>query len=243
MATDPTFVSNYRTESVQFTAAGPHVMVAYAAGPSGSRIHSITGTLDAAGTTLMKFYRGRILTDNSLPRPMRHFQERHRLQAGLTPVLALTNTTNSTITRTNGSFIDDGITVNTKLAVLGSNTNIQNQLIFVPTTVAAATLTATGAIFQAADATPSGMMCLARADLLWSKAMVGSDGYSNTVPALNMMDVALNPSILAAPDGFLTLEPFELLLVAYGNPAVFASVVTLPAAGAALGIVTCGGDF
>jgi len=240
MAADPTFVSQYRTECIEFTAAGPHVMVAWKAGPNGSRIHSITATLDTTGTTNIIFYRGRIVTDNALPRP---FMDRYRAQAALTPVLALTNATNSTITRTNGSFIDDGITVNTHLAVLGSNTNVQNQVIFIPTTVAAGTLTATGVIFQAADASPSGMMCLARADLLWSKPMVGNDGYSGTVAAINMIDATLNPSFLANPDGFLTLEPNELLLVAYGAPAVFASVVALPAAGKALTVSVCGGDF
>ena len=241
MSTAPTFVNNYRSGSCRFVNAGEHVAVLFRGGPNGSRIHKISAAQDTTQTVDLQFFKARVLTDNSRVAPFVHPEG---TGLGLHPVLALTNTTNSTITRTNGSFIQDGWRLQDGLAVLGSNTNIQNQIIGHPTTVAAGTLTFTGVMFQAADASPSPLLQLARTRLLFSKALISGAGNSGSVAGLNYMDTTLYPSLLASPDSFILLGPDELLLAGWGAyGAVFASLVALPAVNKSVDIDCEGGDY
>lgn len=241
MATAPTFVNNYRSGSCRFVNAGEHVAVLYRAGPNGSRIHKISASQDTTQTVDISFFKGKILTDNARATP---FVQPEDSGLGLYPVLTITAATNTTITRTNGSFIQDGWRLQDGLAILGSTTNIQNQVIAHPTTVAATTLTFTGLVCQAADTACPPQMQLARTKLLFSKALISGAGNTGTVAAINDMDTTLYPSLLAAPDQFILLGPNELLLAHWGPyGAAFASLTALPAVNKSVDIDCEGGDY
>lgn len=238
MSTAPTFVNGYRNGSCRFVNAGEHVAVLFRGGPNGSRIHKISLAQDTTQAVDISFFKAKILTDNA--RVAAGIQPEDS-GLGLTPVLALGT---NTITRTNGSFIQDGWRLQDAVAVLGSNTNIQNQTIAHMTTVAATTLTFTAAQWQAADATPSPTMQLARARLLWSKSMVSGSGNTTAVPADNLLSITNYPSLLAAPDQFVLLGPGELLLAHWGPyGAVHGSLTALPAVNKSIDIDCEGGDY
>ena len=236
MNTAPIFIANQRANDIQFAAAGAKVQCLWQAGPNGSRLQASYATQDDTTTSVMQFYRGVVLTDNGRPMPIAPFPGMAGWSAQLnsqmpTPVLALTNTT---ITRTNGSFIADGWNVGMLCGVIGCADNIQNQVI--PshvTTVAAGTLTFTGAVFTAA-ATPSPMTQLVRCTPMWNVSMVNGAGVTSAVAQINMLSTAVGTSLLAAPDGFITLGPNELLLV---------YCTTLPAANKCITVSAHGGDY
>lgn len=228
MSTQPQFVASYRTQITQFVNAGAPAQVVWRAGPNGSRIHLMTATQDDTTTAVMSVYQGKVLTDNAKASPWLPTDVQ-----GLCPVLALTNTTNSTITRTNGSFTADGWSVNDHLAVLNSWDNPANQVIAHATTVAAATLTFTGTVFNAAAATPSANLQLARVMPLWAVSMVSGAG-TGSVAAINLMSTTLFPAFLAAPDTFLTLAAGDVLIVQCG---------TLPAVNKSINVIVVGGDW
>jgi len=231
MASDPTFVANYRTQITQFVNSGAVTQAIWRAGPTGSRIHLMTATQDDTTTAVMSLYQGKILTDNAKPFPFAPPD----LQ-GLCPVLAITNTTNSTITRTNGSFIQDGWSLSKMLAVLCAFDNPQNQIAPAhPTTIAAATLTFTGAIFNAAAAASaiSAGVQLAQVMPLWAVSMVSGAG-TGSVAAINLMSTSLFPAFMTTPDTFLALGPNEILVC---------SCATLPAAAKSINVLVVGGDW
>lgn len=239
MNNSPIFVGGMRNNDIQFTAAGAKTQVLFQAGPNGSRIHSAYMTQDDTTTSVMQLYRGVILTDNGRPLPQGPYPGQGwsaQMNCGaLTPVLTLTNTTNSTITRTNGSFITDGWNVGMLLGVINSADNIQNQVM--PshvTSLTATTLTFTGAIFQAASGTPTPAMQLVRCTPLWNVAMVSGAGVTSAVAQINLLSTAVGTSLLAAPDGFITLGPNELLLV---------FCTTLPAANKCITVTAHAGDY
>ena len=228
MSTQPTFVANYRSQITQFVNGGAPAQAVWRAGPNGSRIHLMSATQDDTTTAVMAVYQGKILTDNSKASPL--LPEDYQ---GLTPILALTNSTNSTITRTNGSFIQDGWSVSKLLAVLKAWDNPANQVIAHPTTVATQTLTFTGVVFNGAAASPSPNLQLAAVNLLWTVSMVASAGTGG-VAAINLMSTTYYPGFLASPDTFLALGPNEVLVVNCG---------TLPAANKSIMITVVGGDW
>jgi len=220
----PIFIANQRTNGVQFAASGAKLQCLWAAGPNGSRIQTIFMSQDDTTTGNMQLWKGTILTDNGRPTPQNpgipgqpsQWSPQNNSQA-LPPVLALTNTTNSTITRTNGSFIVDGWNVGMFCAVLGANDNIQNIVApFHITSIAAGTLTMTGTVFNAASATPPATTQLVKCEPFWSVAAVSGMGMT-TVANVNMFSTALGTQLLTVPDSFLTLGPGELILVSYSG--------------------------
>ena len=240
MNTAPIFIANQRANDIQFAAAGAKTQCLWQAGPNGSRLQASYMTQDDTTTSVMQLFRGVVLTDNGRPMPIAPFPGMAGWSAQLnsqmpTPVLAITNTTNSTITRTNGSFIQDGWNVGMMCAVIGCQDNFQNQVI--PshvTTVAAGTLTFTGAVFNAAAAAPSPMTQLVRVTPMWNVAMVSGAGFTSAVAQINLLSTAVGTSLLAAPDGFITLGPNELLLV---------YCTTLPTANKSIFVSAHGGDY
>lgn len=229
MSTQPQFVSNYRCSYVQYVNAGAPAQIVWQAGPNGSRIHAIRATQDDTTTALMTLYRGRVLTDNGLPFP---FARRPVL--GKAPILAATKTTNDHLDRTNGSFIQDGWVAGAYAAILDSTDNPQNQVIAHVTTVAATTLTYTGTPLNASAATMAASTVLAMVNILDAIAMVSGAGNSSSAPAINLFSTTNDPSLLSPPDTFLTLGPYELLVVNCG---------TLPAANKSINVTVDGGDY
>ena len=227
----PIFIGGQRTNGIQFANAGAKLQCAWAAGPNGSRIHAMTLAQDDTTTGTMSLFRGRILTDNG--RPYVGWSPQQSTLA-LTPVLAVTNTTNSTITRTNGSFFVDGWNVGMFLGILNAVDNCQNQVAPVHvTSLSATTLTFTSVVFNAAAASPCGGMLLVECEPLWGVAAVSGCG-TGTTAAVNLLSTTVGTSLLSAPDGFITLGPNELLLASCG---------TLPTANKAITVLTSGGDY
>lgn len=229
MSTQPTFVEQYRCGFTQYVNGGAPAQVVVQAGPKGSRVHAIRITQDDTTAGAVSLYRGRIITDNALPFPFAR-----RPITGKAPILALTNTTNATITRTNGSFIQDGWVAGMMAVPLDCTDNPANQVIAHVTTVAAGTLTYTGVPFNAAAATMAASTVLAMVSLLDTITMVSGAGNTNAVPGVNLFSTTNDPSLLAAPDGFLILGPGELLIVNCG---------TLPAANKYISVTADFGDY
>lgn len=225
----PLFIAAYRSQTTPFLNAGALNQVIWRAGPNGSRIHGISASQDDTATSLIKFFKGIVLTDNAQVMPGAGTPG-----AGLTPVLALTKAANDTFTRTNGSFITDGWQVGTQGCIIDESKNLQNQILFYPTTVVAGTITLTGTPLNATDAAPSGNIKLASVALLWSKALVASCGNADATPALNMLSTTNYPGLYAAPDTFLTLGPNQLLI---------ANIAAAPAASKNVYLVVDGGDY
>lgn len=231
MSTSPQFIATTRTNGIQFVASGAPAQVAWKAGPYGSRIHLMSASQDDTTTGTLSIYRGKVLTDNSLPYvdfPLT------RTVKGLPPVLTATKTTNDHLDRTNGSFIQDGWVAGMMLGIINASDNLQNQIIAHVTTVAATTLTYTGTPLNATASAMSVNTQLVQCDLLWSVSMVSGAGNSNSVAAINLMSTTNFPSFLSAPDTFFVLGPGELLIVNCG---------TLPASNKSINVVVAGGDY
>jgi hypothetical protein len=228
MSTQPQFVASYRNTYTQYVNAGAKAQVIWQAGSAGSRIHAIRATQDDTGTGVLSLYRGRILTDNALP-----FPNARRPVVGKAPILAATKTTNDHLDRTNGSFVQDGWVAGMNCAILDSTDNPQNQVIAHVTTVVAATLTYTGTPLNATAATMAASTVLALVNLLDAATLVASAGTSG-VPGMNLFSTTNDPSLLAAPDGFLILGPYELLVV---------NLATLPAANTSVNVTVDGGEY
>ncbi len=229
MATQPQFITQYRSSYVQYVNAGAPAQVAWQAGPLGSRIHAIRASQDDTTTAAMSLYRGRILTDNALPFPFAQ-----RPVVGKPPILAATKTTNDHVDRTNGSFVQDGWVAGMMAAILDSTDNPQNQVIAHVTTVVAATLTYTGSPLNATAATIGGAAILALVNIIDVVAMVSGAGNSAGVPNIALFSTTSDVSLLTAPDTFITLGPYELLVINCG---------TLPAANKSINLTVDGGDY
>jgi len=225
----PQTIQLYRSQITTFLNAGALNQVIWKAGPNGSRISGISASQDDTATSLIKFFKGTVLTDNA-----QSMAGLGTPGASLTPVLALTKAANDTFTRTNGSFITDGWQVGTQGCIINSSKNLQNQILFYPTTVVAGTITLTGTPLNASDAAPSGNLQFASVALLWSKALVNGAGNADATPALNMLSSTNYPVIYAQPDGYLLLGPNQLLI---------ANIAAAPAASKNVAIVVDGGDY
>lgn len=224
----PLFVGQYRSVTTTFLNAGALNQPIYKAGPNGSRIHGISASQDDTATSLIKFYKATVLTDNRLAYPGAPDT------LGKGPILALTKAATDTATRTNGSFVSDGWLVGNLACIINSSDNLQNQILSYITAVAAGTLSFNGTPMNASAATPATDLQICSCFLLWSKALVNGAGNADATPALNMLSTTNYPGLYASPDTFLTLGPNQILI---------ANIAAAPASAKNVSIVVDAGDY
>ena len=219
MPASPTFAGTPVTKGTPFVNGGATAQVIAFAGPNGARIHAATFSQNDTSTGSIQLYKGRILTDNAQPQVG---WPPYQLGKGMPPVLSVATTT--TITRSNGSFLQDGWQVGQQLLLLNHFDTPANQVINYLTTVVAGTLTLGTAITAAT--TPAAGLQIAQVDLLWAVAAVSAAG-TGTTAQVNLLSTTYGSQLLPQPDTFLTLAPNELLIASIGTAVTSAKTQTI----------------
>ncbi|MHB2021351.1 MAG: hypothetical protein ACYCW6_30835 [Candidatus Xenobia bacterium] len=222
MTTTPFYAASVRTVQTQLTQNMPGASV-FKAGSNGSRIHLISAAQNDTSTGNLILYRGYALRTNS----------------GST--LALTNTTNSTITDSGNALISSGFRINGRIFVsyfdgpnFSVSYNMNNQVAAAPTNVAAGTLTFSGTIFNAADPTPPTSLALIQANLMFTVGLTSQAGFASANNGLSLLDTIRYPGLFMPPDSALVLGPDEYLVAVLG---------TAPSAGKSVDISVSAEDY
>lgn len=130
-----------------------------------------------------------------------------------------------TITRSSGSFVTDGWQIGDILWVLGSTT-LANDYKIQLTNVASGTLTFATATVTTAENLPSGSI-LYRLHQLVTVAGASNTGNSTTVPATNLLDIAMVPALFPGSDAALFVPPTWLLTASLSSAPSSSQFVTI----------------
>lgn len=211
MAANPTFVDVPELIVTNFNPA-QQAGVIFQAGPKGARVYGISATSTDTITTTVNIYLGDILTDNALGYP--DYRPNSPARRAIWPDIRFTNTTNATITRQSGSFLNDGWLIRDFVFTDGCNSNPLNQVIQqITSAVAALTLTFTGAaLFNAADTTPGAAVRLIRVTELIAAALVSGAGNTAAVTPVVFMSSTTMPQLATLPDTAFYLRPYQCLV-------------------------------
>ncbi len=201
MSVSPQLVGTYRTEvkTIDDSYSTRPARV-FAAGANGSRVHqaSLVNTDNAAQTAFFSMLK------------------QMTLQSDMGVATHVDGGGGSdTFTRTTGSFITNGWKVG-DIAYFYNSTTRANDFKVELTAVAALTLTFATGTTNTGEVFPAGGIIYKIAQL--SKPDVpASAGNSSGIPAIDLLDDAVNPIFDASPDRYLVLGPNDALAVACGT--------------------------
>lgn len=219
MADSPIFLGSVRHEPVQFVPAfSTRPRPLWTPGASGSEIRKITISTNDAGNNQLQIGIARRLTLGSA------------MGSG---ALVDNGASADTITRSSGSFLDDGWLAGNRLFLLGSTT-LANDVEVILTAAAAGTLTLAtgGATVNTAEGLPNlAKLCL----LTWMHYLSVPLGSGlPAVVSVSGLSTTQNPSLDASPDRVITLGPTDILV---------GKVTTALGTGEVLDVLVEGGDF
>jgi hypothetical protein len=223
------FVANYRCQQTVFIPSDATCLPIWTGGPSGSRI-DFANAFSNGLTSAITLWKGKVLTDNARAYPQSPGMVMDPIQ-GKTPILDIASTT--TITRTNGSFLEDGWRAGMRIAVVGAFNNFQNMIApQIISTVVAGTITL-GTALNASDTTPGGQLQLVKCVGLYTVSVTSGAGGSGAA-SVSLLSQASCPGILGQPTSYLTVGGYEVLLASLG---------TAPSSGNTMEIEVWGGDW
>lgn len=218
MATAPIFIGSYRNGRISLIAGyDVRPRLAFTAGANGSRIHLIHAVSSDAGINNVTVSVGMVTTLGSA------------MGVG---TFVDGGGGSDTITRTTGSFVDDGWKVGDVLISQGATT-LTNDFLGILTGVAATTLTFATATIGAGEVLLSTTK-LYRSNVLSIQAVAATAGTDPAVPAHNFLNNTSIPGLDASPYRYLTLGPSEGIFFAAG---------TLLGAAEIINIIVSGGDY
>lgn len=212
MAASPSFVDVPETIVTNFNPGTGASQTVFQAGPKGARIYGGWVTQTDTSTGTVQAYIGDVLTENSLG--FVDYRPNSIARRAIFNDIRFTNTTNSTITRQSGSFINDGWLIRDFVFTDCCNGTPGNQVIQqITSAVAAGTLTFTGANFAGADTAPGGAVRLIRVQELVAVALVSGAGtVAGTVPVV-LFSSSTMTGLPSLPDTAFYLRPWQCLVV------------------------------
>ena len=201
MADAPIFVGSWRNEQAVFIAAHSTTVAVrgFTAGSSGSRVHGIALANTDAGASDCTLYHAEQMT----------------LQSAMTTGAFVDNGgSDDTITRTSGSFIDDGWLVGDRMWV-HAPTTLLNGFFVTLTAVAALTLTFATASVNTAENFPTGAIMYRLAQLHLT-TVAANAGNAASTDALDML-ITDYPIADVTPDRYITLGAADALVFSVGT--------------------------
>jgi len=218
MASSPIFIGSFENQRLCLVAGHDiRPRLGWLAGTSGSRIHLISGASSDSGANSVTMYVGSALTLASA------------MGVG---TFVDGGGGSDTITRTTGSFVDDGWKVGDRVLIQDATT-LSNDVTGILTGVAATTLTFATSTIGAGEVMPSTCK-LYRANILSVQEVAITAGTVTGTAAHDFLDPTDIPGLDASPDTYLILGPSE---------GLFFSAGTLLGAAERIDILVSGGDY
>lgn len=192
MTTSPIFVGTYRSEPKSLRPANAsNPLVAFKAGASGSRVHSVSLASSDTAARDVSVYHGKLLTSASN--------------------MGTTAFTTGTLTRNSGSFVTDGWAVGDTALPSGSTT-LSNDKLLTVTAVASGTLTFSET--QTAETFASTAL-LYRVGRLTTHNVPATAGYVNSIPSVDGLGDN-SGTVDDSPNRYVTLGANDCLAFASG---------------------------
>ena len=201
MAASPIFVGTWRNEATVFIAAHGTALAlpVFTAGSSGARVHAIAvANTDAGANTALLYYAKRMTLQSAMGTGA-------FLNNGGSP---------DTITRTSGSFVDDGWLIGDRLLV-SDPTTLANSFFVTLTVVAALTLTFVTGTTDTAENLPTGAIMYKLAQLHLTTLAINA-GNAAATDALDLLGADM-PTVDVSPDRYLTIEADDALVMSLGT--------------------------
>lgn len=218
MATTPLFVQSRRSQGDQFVAAfGTRPRVVWTPGASGSEIEAINIASTSGSANKVRLYRGQVLTEQS------------NMGAG-----ALVDGGGGTdsVTRSSGSFLDDGWRANNLMALVGATTVANNFAATLTTATALSLSIATGTVDTAEPLAAGASLYLLQ--LFGLIEVPANAGNISAVPSVSALDETELPILDRTPNRHIRLGAADRL---------FAALDAAPGVGEQVDLVCLGGDY